>query len=427
MLLWKECKRVLCSLTFVLYVVVVVFMYVTQFGEELDAPVKAPVVGEESYGVTLREDPEILMPAAVDQLLGDYLSGRYIAYPIGFYKEVRLTEEKRLKMRELLEELTGLSGEELDRSEDYREESYTYDDVDENGNPILHYQESVLPEYHLPESLTYERFCELMDQADTLLGGGSDFSEVYRLSHFGKVPMTYEEAVTEYEELIQPEQLGNAYLRLQCDYLGIDLAVMPVFVAVSLWQMDKKARIQSLIYTRKSSAIRIVGTRYLALVSCMAVPVLLTILNTIIYVNRLYPGTEIVWSSAFGAALLWLLPSILAVTAVGALLTEVTSPLLAIFLQSVWWFVALSKTQLTGDIQPLGLIVRHNCLGKTMIWQNQWDNFVCNRLLLTLLAVLCLMMTVWLYERKRRGSFTWMENLRCDKRNASMASCLHDR
>lgn len=410
MLFCKECKKVIFSLTFVLYVVTVVAMYVTQFYNDR-APVEAPRAESGDYGTTLRESPELIMPAAVGSLLGDYLSGSYPAYPIMFYKDVKLKENKGLEMRAILEELTGLSGEEIDGFDDFREEGFYSEGLDENGYPIINHQEMVLPEYTLPESLTYERFCELMDRADKLIGGGSSYSVKTLASYFGRAPMTYEEALEEYQALVQPRELGSAYLRLHCDYMGIDLAVMPVFVAAALWQQDKRARMQALIYTRKSSALRIVGARYLALVCCMAVPVLLTLLYTIFTVNGMYPQMHIAWGGGLGMALLWLLADILAVSAVGALLTELLSPILAIFLQCAWWFLSLNATALTGDVKKFGLQIRHNSLKKVAIWQSQWDNFVCNRLLLIALAVLCLALTIWLYERKRRGGMSWINHI----------------
>lgn len=410
MLFLKECKKVICSMTFVLYTVTVIAMYVTQFGSERD-PVSEPRPEGGDYGTTVRVDPQLIMPAAVKNLLGDYLSGSYPAYPIMFYKNVKLKEDKRLEMRAILEELTGLSGEEIDGFTGYQDEGLYCEGMDESGNPILQFQEMVIPEYSLPENLTYEHFCELMERADKIIGGGSSYEVKNLANNFGRVPMTYEEALREYESLMVPEQLGKSYLRLHCDYMGIDLAVMPVFVAAALWQLDKRARMQSLIYTRRSSAIRIVGTRYLALVSCMTVPVLLTLAYTVYTTTVIYPQMHIVWGSGLGMALLWLLPDILAVSALGALLSEMFSPLLAIFFQCVWWFLSLSRTELTGDVGRFGLQVRHNSLGGAALWQSQWNNFVWNRLTLVVLAMLCLALATGLYECKRRGKAAWIDNI----------------
>ena len=148
MLFLKECKKVICSMTFVLFVVTVVAMYITQYSSDLRVVVK-PRPGQADYGVTIREDPGLIMSAAVDSLLGEYLSGNYTAYPIGLYKNVRLKESKRLKMRAVLEELTGLSGEEIDGFDNFAEEGFIADGVDEEGNLVIGYPAMVFPSHSL--------------------------------------------------------------------------------------------------------------------------------------------------------------------------------------------------------------------------------------------------------------------------------------
>lgn len=419
MLLWRECKKVLCSMTFVLFVVTIIAMYTTQYSDGLRV-ITRPGPNQADYGQTVREDPQLIMPAAVEGLLGEYLSGSYTAYPIGLYKNVRLKESKRLEMRSILEELTGLSGEEIDGFNDFAEAGFRGGGLDEDGAPVLVYQEMVLPEYSLPDSLTYQRFCELMEKVDDLIGGGSSYAADSLAGYFGIAPMNYEEALAEYEAIMAPGQLGKAYLRLHCDYMGIVLAVMLVFVAAALWQLDRRARMQALIYTRKSSTVRIVGTRYLALVCCMSVPVLLTVVYTVYQVGNMYPQTDIGWGGGLGMALLWLLPDILAVCAVGILLTELFSLLLAIFLQCVWWFLSLNGTKLAGDVGCFGLQVRHNSLAQTVLWKSQETNFLYNRLSLTALALLCMGLTIWLYERKRRGGLAGLGRLFSPVKNGAV-------
>lgn len=95
MLFIKECKKVVCSMTFVLFVVTVIAMYTTQYSSGLHTVTK-PRPDQADYGQTIRVDPQLVMPAAVESLLGEYLSGSYTAYPIGLYKNVRLKESKRL-------------------------------------------------------------------------------------------------------------------------------------------------------------------------------------------------------------------------------------------------------------------------------------------------------------------------------------------
>ncbi|MBP3610541.1 MAG: ABC transporter permease [Lachnospiraceae bacterium] len=405
MLFFKECKKILCSLTFVLYVVVVFVMYGSQFVPALESPVAVPQVGEDYYGTTETDRPEVVMPAAVESLVSEYLEGSYDAYPVGFYKQVKLKEKDTVKMAAIIEELTGLSKEELDGFEGY-EMGGLFGGRDENGNEIMYYKEPVLPGYELSETVSYERFRELMRQVDDIIGGGSKYKEETLLSYFGTVEKTYEEALEDYNELMTGDNLPESYLRLFSDYAGIDLAIIPVFVCVALWQLDKRSRMEALVYSRKISSLKLLLARYGALVCCMAVPVLLTLLHAVIEIAWLYPAMEISFSSAVGVTLLWLLPSITVVTALGAVLTEAVSPLLAIFAQGAWWFLALESSDLVGDITRFCLIVRHNSMGRIATFETQWENFVWNRCFYVGLSAVLFLLAVLVYEWKRRGRLT---------------------
>lgn len=403
MIFWKECKKIISSMTFILYVIVVIATYVSQFGVELKGQIARPQAGLESYGTIEREVPEILMPAAIESLVSEYLSGSYVAYPYGFYKEVKLKENEKNEMAEIIGELSGISKAELDCFTDYRPEGF-HSEPDENGNPVMIYEEAVLPDINIPDSMSYEKFKEWMQQADKLIGGGSKYSEKYLVSNFSNLPMTYEEAMAEYEAIVHEKNIAEVYTRLYCDYMGIILAIMPIFVCVSLWQMDKKAGMEQLIYSRRCSSIKMVGIRYLALTFVMAVPVIITYLHTVVRLNSLYSDMDISFGKAVGLCLLWLLPNIMAVTAIGALLTELLSSLPAIFIQGIWWYSTLQSNELTGSITKWTFIIRHNTLGKIELFERQFEDFLWNRSSYLLLSVICVGITIIIYEMKRRGT-----------------------
>jgi len=305
-------------------------------------------------------------------------------------------------MAAIIEELTGLTGAELDAFEGYVPGGYI-GSVDENGKQVMYYRPPVLPEYELSDKVSYERFKELMREADEIIGGGSKYQEDKLLNYFGQVAMTYEDAVAEYEEMMKGDNLPESYLRLFSDYMGIDLAIIPVFVCVALWQADKRSRMEALVYSRKCSSPGVVLTRYFALICCMALPVLLTMFHAVISIIGLYPDVSLSFWGAFGDAILWLLPNITAVTALGALLTELMSPLVAIFAQGVWWYLALGSTELVGDISKFALIIRHNSLKHIGVFAAQYGEFLWNRWFYVVISAVLLMMTVLIYEWKRRG------------------------
>lgn len=401
MLFFKECKKMVGSAAYWLYLAVVVVMYVSQFTSELDASIQPPSKGLESYGWKSVEIPEIMMPAATEGLVSEYLSGSYMAYPFGIYKEVKLSTAKKEQIAGLIETLAGISKEDLDHFQGYQAEGYG-GVADQDGNVVLTYREAVLPEIHMPEDMSYEHFRELMRQADKIIGGGSRYSDRYIVHNFSKVPMTYEDAMAEYEELMQGENLAKGYTRLFCDYTGIVLAIMPVFVCVSLWQMDQRARMQQLIYSRAVSSVKIVGTRYLALVCCTSLPVILTFVHAMFGVKAMYPEKNIALGSSVALAAIWLIPCLLIVLAVGAFVSETLSAFYAIFVQGIWWFLSLSANQLTGSITRYTLLIRHNNLGRVRLFEAQYADFLWNRIFYLMMSVVALGLTVLFYDRHRR-------------------------
>ena len=100
------------------------------------------------------------------------------------------------------------------------------------------------------EGLSYARFRELMNQADDLLGGGSDYRED-RLSAFAYRGKTYEEALREYEEAREIDRYTGAHARLFSDYMTIFCAFLPAFLMVSEGLRDRRARMRELIFTRR--------------------------------------------------------------------------------------------------------------------------------------------------------------------------------
>ena len=400
MLFFRECKKIFFSLTFLIYSITVLAMYFTQFHGDAGEPVSAPVPGSDNYGMIAREVPEVLMPAAAEGLVEEYLSGSFTAYPYGFIKHVRLKEKEKIRVTEIISEISGITGEQLDSFEDFERGGYY---MDENGD--MFYRKPNIPEIEIPETLTYERFRDLMREVDRILGGGSRYSDDFIVGNFSLVPKTYEEALTEYEQFISEDKIAGAYARLYCDYLGIDVAILPVFVAVSLVNLDKRSRMEQLAYARKISSARLVFTRFFALIAVMLVPLIITAAIAQIRINSLYPGQSMDSFAIFRHAVPWLIPNIMTATAVGMFVTEISSGLIAIFVQGAWWFadVFTSTGGLTGGIGRFTLVMRHNSLVKHDIFYSQWENIVFNRIFFTVLSFLGIALTAFIYEQKRRG------------------------
>ena len=402
MLFLKECKKVLFSLTFLVYFLTVLAMYFTQFHGDCNEVLEKPVPGGSDYGTISKEIPEILMLAAVDSLVSEYLSGSYGAYPYGFYKQVKLTEKKRIQLAEIISEVSGITMRELDSFEGFEESGFY---MDENGS--FFYQEAVIPEVNIPNDLTYEHFRDLMREADGIIGGGSKYSDEFIVGNFSRVPQTYEDALAEYEQFLNEDKITGAYARLYCDYLGIVIAVLPVFAAAALASLDRKSRMEQLAYSRQISSVKLIFTRFIALVAVMMIPLILTAVIAYNRVTGLYAGYVLDRFVIFRYALFWLVPNIMVASTVGMLVTEFSSGLLAIFAQGAWWFASIfaSAGELTGRIGKFTLVMRHNNLLKHDIFYAHWGNIVFNRIFFTAISLVGIALTALIYEQKRRGIY----------------------
>lgn len=404
-LFFKECKKVIFSLTFLIYTAVTLAMYLSQYDSERK-PLENPLPGQESYGTAAKEVPEILMPAAAEGLINEYVSGSFTAYPVGFYKSVRLTEKKSKRMEEIIYEISGITGDELAALSGETTGGLIMT-VDKNGNLTHITHRSAIPEISIAEGMTYEHFRELMREADKLIGGGSYYSDDYIIGHFSRIQRTYEEALAEYEAAVNEEKISPAYARLFCDYMCIDLGVLPVFAAAALAAADKRSGMCELIGSRRISSARLVITRYLALVTVMLIPVVFAAVHAAIGVEMLYPDQETAPLAFAKYSAVWLVPNILTAAAAGMLLTELLSPLAAVFAQSAWWFASVfsSAGGLTGSIGRFTLVPRHNSLYGGDIFRSTLPQFTFNRIFYTLLSAVLVIITVIICDAKRRGGF----------------------
>lgn len=215
--------------------------------------------------------------------------------------------------------------------------------------------------------------------------------------------MTYEEALTQYRQLMEEDKITGGYARLYSDYVGLMLAILPVFAAVSLMQLDRRARMEQLVFSRRISSGRLIFSRYAALVSVMLLPVLVTAAMAQVKVMNLYPGASVDLFAFARYSMISLLPSLMMAAAVGVFVTELGSGLLAILLQGAWWFVCVFSGALTGGIGKFSLVIRHNSLYGLDIFREEYGDFMFNRIFFTVLAIFLTALTAIIFEEKRRG------------------------
>lgn len=384
----KELKKIVVSLPYVLLVAALALGLSSQGvfrfkDDKMEAPQPGGV-----YGTKPAEIPDLVMPGALHDLWYDFCVNEYITYPIGFIKSVRLDENEQAQIAEILSEITGI-----------------------DAQVLLSNQEPESPP-SVRSDISYDRFKELMQQTDHLLGGGSQYAPDSLIS-YGSVPLSYEEAKAQYDLAVSEDHVTGGYARLFSDYAGIMLlSVLPVFLAVILCMKDQRSKMEALIYTKKASAARILLSRYLALIAAVMLPVMLLAYLSNIPVWANYSSLSLDYLAPLKYALGWLLPSVMMAASVGFFFTELTGTPLAIAVQGLWWLLDLNmgfKTVQSG-YALFRLAPRHNAGPNTWFrTQDYLDHFqalVQNRLLFAGISILLLLLTILLYEAKRKGKFS---------------------
>ena len=397
-LLKKECVQYLKSITYYIFLIALVLDFISQMGT-FDVK-KKPEPGGDNYGMTRSADKDLIMKNALDGLLSEYDRGEYTTYPIGFYKRVTLNDEEQEQVKDILLSITGLTEQELkDVYEQYEKEAEQVREKAASENRPIMETEFPPMDVTIREDLTWEEFSEKMQTLDDLLGGGSDYSKSNL--EYTKVPMTYEQALDEYESLLKDDKVTNAYARLFCDYMGIVLAILPVLMS-------------------RAGSAKIILSRYLASIIVTVVPVILcscsTLMQSVYYARSMHVEYDLfAFIKHIG---FWLLPMILVSLSVGFFLTELTDSAIAILVQAAWWFFSIfvNGMNLVGSV-GWNLVPRFNTVGSFEIYRQMEEQLMKNRLMYTGFALVLILFTVVVYNKKRKGEFVSVGTVLRNRKN----------
>ncbi len=401
----KECKQVLKSLTYLIYVVVFVLFITSQMSSESTVEgLQAPVPGQPYYGTAVTKDETLIMEGTLANLVRDVYSNSWATYPLGFYKGVTLNDREKEQVEAILERCTGKSFEVLLEEMIGHFGEYDENSAEEMDAAYESYKVSV------KEGFTYADFEAAMEEICGLVGKGSMY-EKSKYENSIRVPMTYELAKEEFDALCEKDRVTRAYMRLFCDYAGIVLAILPIFVGVSRALRDKRAKAQQVMFSKPASGAMIIASRYLANLVMLCIPIFVT---SFLLQQPFCYKAQTLGVRGDGMAFLtvpgvWLLPEIMIVLALSFLITEFTDTIAAIFVQVAWAVGSLFGADvLVGDFR-MRLVARWNTLGQAVLFSSLEKEFLQNRGYYFLFSVVCIILTVIVYERKRRkgGSLIW--------------------
>lgn len=388
----KECAQTTKSLIYWLYVACLVIFFNSQLGSlNILTPPREGQAAYSDYGYKTDITEQDIMETGAGSLVMAYYYDHYVTYPVGYAKNVTLSEEEKGEIADIIYELTGMKTDEIE------------------GDIAAFFEEHNVEEVQykvkLRDGLAYDAFMQSMDQAAEILGPGSDYTEE-RLRANVKIPVDYEGAKANYSDLTEKDGLTGGYARLFCDYMGITLGILPVFVTATRMLRDKRSRMQELIYVRRTSSGTVMGSRYLALVCMHMLPVLLlSLIPTVNCIRAGIEGVNLDYLAWLKYDLGWLLPTVMAVVSVGMICTELTETALAVLVQTAWWFLSLvtGAAGMYGGSYGWNLMPRHNTELNYAGFAEGFRQLACSRIFYAVLSLALLALTVLIYEKKRKG------------------------
>ena len=111
----KECTQILKSLIFWLYVACLIFFFNSQMGNS--TVLNPPQEGQENYynyGFKTDITEQDVMETGVGTLAYAYYYDHYVTYPVGYAKNVRISEAEKQEIADIIYDLTGVKADEIE-------------------------------------------------------------------------------------------------------------------------------------------------------------------------------------------------------------------------------------------------------------------------------------------------------------------------
>lgn len=191
------------------------------------------------------------------------------------------------------------------------------------------------------------------------------------------------------------------------DSFGAFLVIFPAFViATSLLRDLRVKKLKQIEVRTGETALAAVGVRYITQVALLFLPVLVVATIAAANLEKTAELDVVVTFTErlrfFEISVVWLLPIIMAVTAVVQLLIEITENcFVGIVGQIVIWIFTTGSTAEVGDYNSC-LAIRHMQFGAYDAFSSGLGTLAVNRIVVVLISILLVFATVAVYRSKTK-------------------------
>lgn len=445
-----ECKKIGKSIVFWLFVLVLCVSFFMNYGNVAEVEIESSSAPESVFytssdGQYATSKANILtdetaqnkmMVNATSRLIDCYRQNSYEYYPFGYVKEKVMSDREQKVILMYLTELTGLSEQELNGTETKHDEddikvsgggAYVLapnkGEMNENGQfvaqpedweyvengTISDSSESIENEEQgFDIKVSFSRFREIMDSIDDMVGKNSYFSWTLLNLYYGEndmedTPITQEQ----HDEFYGKDRITGAFARYYCDSISLVVLWLPAFIIIGLMMKDKYYKMRELTFQREISSKKLICTRFSASVFMTMVPIFILPLKSMItlvqYGNSI--GSQIDLFAFVKYICLWILPTVLLITAVALFITTLTENYISVLISGVIWLVGRPSIDKIGggNYGLFDLIIRHNTLKGYGRMNDNLQSLILNRTFISIVAILLVIISVFIYETKRKG------------------------
>jgi len=400
-----------------------------------------------------------MMLALTNKLLHSYRSNSYEYYPFGYIKEKVFSESEQNVVLKYLQEITGMDKAEIAKDRGESKESKESQDsseveisgegayvakpgagsMEETGKYVfqpgkLEYVENSSAADGKKEGaaskkneevsgkkergeefsiqVSFQRFMEIMDDINGMIGKDSYFSRALIELYYGANDLE-DSPVTlkQHEEFYKRDKITGAFARYYCDSIALAVLLLPVFVITAVIAGDRRNKVMEFIDTKPVSGFKLIFTRYLANAGMMFLPILLLPLRSFFVLARYANASGYAIDVfAFPKYIIgWILPTLLFVTALSLFLAVLAGSTVSVLVMGVLLlFFKPSVAKIAGgNYELFDLAIRHNTLKGFGRMMQHFNMLVINRIFITGAAFLFVLLSVWIYQIKRRGGLSF--------------------
>lgn len=213
---------------------------------------------------------------------------------------------------------------------------------------------------------------------------------------------TDKEAYGLYNDILSKDKYTNAFARLMADKLGLIILFLVVFLSGYAVLGDEHFNMREVIYTKQISAFNYIFAKYISVIFLTILSCLILIFEVSIHFYILGHKYNYIidYFAFFKYFILWVLPTIIFGTAIGMLISLITSSGIVAIIINFFLFI-ISLEPLYGDYGLDKPVIRFNKLGSVEIYERCFNDIVWNRLFYIVLSAIFILAQWKLFEYKR--------------------------